>query len=228
VLTTAREFRFGLIEARVLLLLAHLASEQGDDIQAATYLHDAEVKYRELGHGEYLAEGLNEIGYRALRQGNHERARGLMAEAVALAGEFGSPSAIAGFTRSLGDVLRAGGEFAGAAVQYRDALNLAQEVGDRMMITTCLAGLAGLAAETGRNQEASRLFGMVELLRETVGLPSSRYEEEQQAQDMTAVRDALGTKVDAEARAAGRELALETAVSNALALADELVASAST
>ncbi|HZA98709.1 MAG TPA: AAA family ATPase, partial [Gemmatimonadales bacterium] len=170
-LTTAREFRFGLIEARVLLLLAHLASEQGDDSQAATYLHDAEVKYRELGHGEYLAEGLNEIGYRALRQGNHERARRLMAEAVALAGEFGSPSAIAGFTRSLGDVLRAGGDFAGAAVQYRDALNLAQEVGDSTTITACLAGLAGLAADAGRNQEASRLFGMVELLRETVGIP---------------------------------------------------------
>jgi predicted ATPase/class 3 adenylate cyclase len=227
-LTTAREFRFGLIEARVLLLLAHLAGEQGDDNQAATYLHDAEVKYRELGQGEYLAEGLNEIGYRALRQGNHERARRLMAEAVTLAREFGGPSAIAGFTHSLGDVLRASGDFAGAAVQYRDALILAQEVGDCTTITACLAGLAGLAADAGRNQEASRLFGMVELLRETVGIPPARYEEEQQAKDMTAVRDALGTKGDAEARAAGRALAVETAVSNALALADELVASAST
>jgi hypothetical protein len=69
---------------------------------------------------------------------------------------------------------------------------------------------------------ASRLFGAVETLRETVGIPPSRYERERQAQDLATVREALGAEADAEARAAGRALPLETAVSEALRLADEI------
>jgi hypothetical protein len=81
--------------------------------------------------------------------------------------------------------------------------------------------------DTGRNPEAARLFGVVEALRETVGVTASRFEEDRQTRDMAAVRDMLGAKVDAEARTAGRALALETAVSDALALADQFVANAS-
>ena len=40
---------------------------------------------------------------------------------------------------------------------------------------------------------------------------------------MATVREALGSEADAEARPAGRALPLQTAVSEALALADEIV-----
>jgi hypothetical protein len=89
--------------------------------------------------------------------------------------------------------------------------------------TWCLTGLAGLAVEMGRHEAAGRLFGAVETLRETVGAAGSGYDAKRQREDMAAVRDALGTDVDAAARASGRALALEEAVAEAAALADELV-----
>jgi tetratricopeptide (TPR) repeat protein len=227
-LATAREFRFGMIEAAALHVLAEVAGEQGDAIQAATYLGDAEVKYREMEHGLSLASGLNSLGRLALHQGNHERARSLFEEALDLARDPGATAAIAGFTHSLGDALRASGDIAGAAIQYRDALVLAQEAGDDSTTTACLTGLAGIAAEIGRTHEATRLFGAVEALRETVGISPSRYEKERQTQDMTTVREALGTEADAAARAAGRALPLEAAVREALAFADEIIRNAST
>ena len=66
----------------------------------------------------------------------------------------------------------------------------------------------------------------MEALQEAVGIPNSRYEEERLNGDKTAVREAFGLEADARARAAGRALALDTAVSEALALADELVRNA--
>jgi len=97
-----------------------------------------------------------------------------------------------------------------------------QETGDSARTTSCLVGLAGLATDTGRHQAASRLFGAVDAVRETVGIRPSRFEQERQTQDIAAVRQALGSEADAEARAAGRALPLQTAVSEALRLADEI------
>jgi predicted ATPase/class 3 adenylate cyclase/Tfp pilus assembly protein PilF len=221
-LATAREFRHAFLEAWALDELAEVAGERGEADLAAAYLRDAEVKYRDLGHGLDLAYGLNDFGYRALRQGDLERARSLIEEALGLAREFGGAAAIARCSHSLGDALRASGDHTGAAARYREALDLAQEAHDMDTATWCLTGLAGLAVEMGRHEAAARLFGAVETLRETVGAAGSGYEAERQSEDMAAVRDALGTDVDAAARASGRALALEEAVAEAAALADEL------
>jgi predicted ATPase/class 3 adenylate cyclase len=227
-LSITREFGFVLKEADTLLGLAEVAGEQGDAQQAATYLQDAEARYRDLGHGLYLASGLTSIGYVALDQGTHERARSLFEEALGLARDVGGPSAIGGFAQSLGDALRASGDHTGAAVRYREGLVLAQEADDTRAATDCLTGLAGLAVEAGSHEVAARLFGAVEALREIVGIPRSRYEQQRQSQDMASIREALGTEADVAARVAGRALPLETAVSEALALADQLIGGART
>jgi tetratricopeptide (TPR) repeat protein len=224
-LSITREFRFVLIEADTLLGLAEVAGEQGDANHTVTYLQEAEAGYRDLGDSLYLANGLNSIGYVALDQGNHERARSLFQEALGLAQDSGGTAATAGFLHSLGDALRASGDHTGAAVRYREGLVLAQETDDTRVVTDCLTGLAGLGVEAGHHEAAARLFGAVETLRETVGLPGSRYELERQAEDMAAVREALGPEVDSETRAVGRALPLETAASEALVLADELAGS---
>ncbi|MCE3275763.1 MAG: hypothetical protein K0R13_1618 [Propionibacteriaceae bacterium] len=221
-LSIMREFGFVLIEADTLLGLAEVAGEQGDADHTETYLQEAEARYRDLGHGLYLANGLDSIGYVALDQGNHERARRLIEEALGLAQDSGGPVASAGFLHSLGDVLRASGDHSGAAVRYREGLILAQETDEARVVTDCLTGLAGLGVEAGHHEAAARLFGAVETLRETVGLPGSRYELERQAQDMATIRETLGPEVDSETRAAGRALPLETAASEALVLADKL------
>lgn len=221
-LATAREFRFGVVEGWALLGLAEVAGEHGDASQTATYLQDAEARFRELGHGLKLAEVLYHSSYLTLRQGNHEQALRLIEEALGLARESGGTSAIASYSHSLGDVLQASGDVTGAALQYREALALAQEAGNGAVTRDSLTGLAGLAADTGRYHAAARLVGVVEVLQESVSIQRSRFEEERRARDMTTLREALGSEAAAEARAAGRALPLQTAVSEALELANEI------
>jgi hypothetical protein len=223
-LATAREFRFRMLEGNALLGLVEVTAQQGDVDLTATYLHDAEVTYRDMEYGLNLAYGLNEFGYLALDHGNPERAYTLFNEALGLARDFGDQAARTGFLHSLGDALRAQGDAGGAARQYQAGLLRAQGAHDVRVATECLTGIAGLATQFGRHEVAARLFGAVETLRETVGPPGSPYAEERQARDMAAVRDALGTEVGA--WVTGRALPLDAAVSEALALAAEIVGDA--
>jgi tetratricopeptide (TPR) repeat protein len=225
-LATAREFRFGMLEGNALLGLVEVAAQQGDVDLAATYLHDAEVTYRDMEYSLNLAYGLNEFGYLALDHGNAERAQTLFTEALGLARDFGDQAARTGFLHSLGDALRAQGDAGGAARQYQAGLLRAQGAHDARVVTECLSGIAGLATQFERYEVAARLFGAVETLRETVGPPGSPYAEERQAQDMAAVRDALRTEAGGGAWDTGRALPLDVAVSEALALAAEIVGDA--
>jgi hypothetical protein len=75
---------------------------------------------------------------------------------------------------------------------------------DARVTEGCFARLAGLAAHACRHEQAADLFGAAEESREIVGCTGSRYEEERRAVDAAAVRDALGTLADAEARLSGR------------------------
>ena len=151
-----------MLEGNALLGLAEVTAQQGDGDLTATYLHDAEVKYREMEYGLNLAYGLNEFGYLALDHGNPERACTLFTEALGLARDFGDQAARTGFLHSLGDALRAQGDGGGAARQYQAGLLRAQGAHDVRVATECLTGIAGLATQFGRHQVAARLFGAVE------------------------------------------------------------------
>jgi predicted ATPase/class 3 adenylate cyclase/Tfp pilus assembly protein PilF len=222
-LATARDFRFVLTEAEALRGLAGVTGEIGEADLTTTLLRESEEKYRELGHPVYLADALNSFGYLALRNGNHERARRLFEEAVQILRDLGASGAVAGFLQSLSDAYRASGDYKGAAVRCREGLVLAQETENTRAVAACINGLAGLAVEIGRNEEAARLFGAVDTMRKTVGPLRSRYEDERQSRDMAVVRDALGAEAELEARSAGQALPLEQAVREALALADDIV-----
>jgi tetratricopeptide (TPR) repeat protein len=212
-----------LTEAEALRSLAEVTGEIGEADLTTTLLRESEEKYRELGHGVYLADALNSFGYLALRNGNHERARKLFEEAVQILRDLGASPAVAGFLQSLSDAYRASGDYKGAAVRCREGLVLAQETENTRAVADCINALAGLAVEIGRHEEAARLFGAVDTMRKTVGPLGSRYEDERHSRDMAAVRDALGAEAEFEARSAGQALPLEQAVREALALADDVV-----
>jgi tetratricopeptide (TPR) repeat protein len=224
-LVTAREFGRMKIEAQALLGLAEVAGKLGQTDHAHAYLREAEATYRAMESGVALALGLNDLGYLALVQGNPSRAIALIEEAVDLARGTGTPLLI-DLLHSLGDALRASGDPGNAALGYREALVRAQEMGDTFVLMNCLSGLAGLAADGGRHAAAARLYGAIEALRKTVGLPGSHYEKQREATDMAAVRAALGATTDAEARAVGRALPMDEVVHEALALADTLATTA--
>jgi tetratricopeptide (TPR) repeat protein len=223
-LTSAREFRFARLEASALVGLAELAGEQGDFARVETYLQEARVKYRELGpglHGLTLAYGLHAFGYLVLRQGDVARARGLFDEAVTLARDSAGPTASAEFLHSLGDALRAGGDFRGAAQKYRDGLILAQEANLLSVAGNCLSGLAALASAVGRDETAARLNGAVASLRETVSTQQTRAAEGNVA-GKTAVQTALGLAFAVEGSAGSNAVPLDVAVREALSFVEDV------
>jgi tetratricopeptide (TPR) repeat protein len=226
-LTLAREVRFGVVEVGALLDLAEVARQQGDGDRAAAYLLEGETTFRDPRFGPLLADFLNHSAYRALQHGDDERARRFVEEALAAAREYSGPSGIAGMLHSFGDVLRASGDPGGAAAQYRDGLVLAQDIGDNALITVCLTGLGGVALDTEQFEAAARLFGAVEMLRDTVGQQGSSFEEQIITRDKARVREVLGGQAYDQAREAGRALPVEAAVEEARAMADRVMANAS-
>lgn len=222
-LATAREFRFGRIESSALLGLAELAGERGDVGQVESYLQEARGTHRDLGrglHGLSLAYGLNDFGYLVLERGDVARARGLFEEAIAVAREAAGPAASAGFLHSLGEALQAAGDYPGAAQRYRDALLLAREADQVSVVSSSLSGLASLAAATGQNDRATRLMRAVATLADTAAVPSAQPKPARQTREtMAALLDGEDT-TDAETG----DMAFETAVQDALALAEELAA----
>ena len=224
-LATAREFRFGLIEAEALRGWRRSLGNTARPDQAATISMKPK---RSTGNSDavYLADALNSFGYLALRKETTNEPAACSKRPWIWPG-FRGLAAIARFLHSLGD---APGKWRlqGAAVRYREGLVLAQETENTTVATGCLTGLAGLAAEIGRHEEAARLFGAGDTAGNRGNPGICAMKRSGRTEDMAAVREALGSEADAEARAAGQALPLETAVSEALALADELARQSAT
>ena len=70
---------------------------------------------------------------------------------------------------NLGGVSLEEGEFAGAALSYREGLSIAAEVGNALWAAYALDGLAAVALEAGMGARAARLAGASEALLEVAG-----------------------------------------------------------
>jgi tetratricopeptide (TPR) repeat protein len=218
----AQEFGFRLVEADALMGLAEIAHLRGPEDAGRSLLADAEAAYRAIGHPFHQAYGLNRLGYLALEQGDPGRALALFTEALETTRADGDASAVAEYSHSIADAHRALGDLEVAGTWYRDALAMARASDHMIALTDCLTGIAGLAVALGAHQLAARLLGALDHLRETVGPSGVRFEAEREARDVAALRAALGDEAAAEARAAGRELSLEDAITLGLTVVDDL------
>lgn len=83
-------------------------------------------------------------------------------------------------------------------------------------IAICLAGLGGIALESRQLTRATRLFGAVEALCETIGASLLPAEQAHYERDRASARDALGEVAFAAAWSEGRAMPLEQAIADAL------------
>jgi hypothetical protein len=83
------------------------------------------------------------------------------------------------------------------------------------VIGYCFEGLAAVLALTGRAEEASKLLGAAEALRESLGVGLAPAEQATHDETVAAVQAALGEEFSAAWRQ-GRELALDEAIGYAL------------
>jgi hypothetical protein len=109
----------------------------------------------------------------------------------------------------LGKVETARGDHAFARTLYEESLAMAQEIGDKELIASCLEGLASVVAMQGEIAWATRLWGTAEALREAIGAPLPPIEWADYERAVATARDHLGEETFASAWAEGRAMTAE-------------------
>jgi tetratricopeptide (TPR) repeat protein len=166
--------------------LGRLATYQGDYERAVALLQQAVAIARELGNRVEIADWLVHLGTLELYRGNDNLAGGQLQETLVLCRELGNQMGIAHVTHCLADLALHQGNNAQAAKLVSDSLSMSQSfltnVSNREFSIVRLLIVAKLAVAHEDYEAVTRLFGMVEALREQDGyllepLPQAEYGE---------------------------------------------------
>jgi non-specific serine/threonine protein kinase len=193
-----------------------VAHRQGDNAAARSAFEEALTVARKLGDKRLTACALTSLGQAARSDGEYAVARSFNEEALALFKEIKEMAAIGVSLDNLGAVAYLEGDFAASTSYYTAALEAYRELGFKNGISTALDGLAALAMKRGELERAARLAGAAEALRESLGAVLDAADQAFRDGYVAELRESLGEEALARALAAGRELAPEQAVSDAL------------
>jgi predicted ATPase/class 3 adenylate cyclase len=139
--------------------LAGVAWERGD-LEGAKRLHERTLASHQRDGNRFAeASTLHNLGETLRDLGELDRAELRLLEAEAVYRELGSPE-LAGNTHSLGDLALDRGDHAAAMTLYRQAL-LSADGRERRFPAYCLAGIASVLAESGRDDDAALAWGSV-------------------------------------------------------------------
>jgi predicted ATPase len=153
-------------DARGIAVLLHRlgtsAFYRGDNERAGRLAAESLALSREIGYGVVESQALGLAGEVEYAHGNRVAGAELIERSADLAGEVGFPWWRSRMLRKLVDCLLELGRTADAEEAGRESLRLMHGIGDRQMMIFALARLARIAAETGRVEEAGRLWGAIE------------------------------------------------------------------
>lgn len=206
--------QWGLAMALRNLGLVAIVTRQFD--QAAAPFAECLALARELGDSWCLARALHYSGELARFQGDHERARTLYEESLTHYHTMNFRHTAAIVLHNLGYVAQHQGDPRLALSHFAEALARQVEQEDRLNIGHCLAGVAGMVAQLGRPEPAARLFGAAAALLATMDASFWPVDQVDYDRNLDATRAYLGDVAFTAAFAAGRELTLDQAVSEAL------------
>jgi len=146
--------------AKGLLTLATVILEE-DPQGARGHLENGLALYRRTGSmlGEYRARHL--LGEILRDLGEPEEGAPMLARAIEIAEELGSPMHAAATSHSLADLELDRGDLDRAESLYLTSLRNAAAVGIPRHKAYCIAGLAAVAARRGRSSDAARLWSAV-------------------------------------------------------------------
>ena len=185
--------------------------EFGRAEEARAMLDEADALLRSEG-GE---GGLRRIGHLyaqlAAETGDSDLARKQLRESAELSLAAGEDFSAATALHSLGDVEFTEGEIDSAAAAYAEALQLAWRTGAQRVVCYSLAGLAAVAKERGRLEDAALLWGFVERYEERLTFTLRRRE-------LYAERLEPAAEAHRDRWEAGRDLDVGAAVDYALSL----------
>lgn len=170
-------------------------------------------------------------------RGNLEAAEALAEEVLGLNSyRSGAVSVLANVAMARGDLAKASGYLAGAGRGFalvssrlsrmlgeidqaedlaHGALERFWQIGNVVSVVSALEAMASCAALQSRFEEAARLFGAVEAMREEIGLVRFSVDEKEYSADVALLREGLTAEEFEKAWAEGRALSAEEAVAYA-------------
>ena len=173
---------------------------------------------RKLGNPLVLATALTTAGFLAAIGGDITAARARLEESMALFDQIGDKR-FANFARSeLAHLLRRQGHAQEAVRLYRTAIVIWMELGHHAAVAHQLEALALIAASRGKAHRAASLFGAAEALREATTSTITDAEREEYGGAVTNARVQQDEASFAAAWAAGRAMALDQAIADALGI----------
>jgi non-specific serine/threonine protein kinase len=206
-----------------LLWIAFPLRNQGRYAEAVARLEEGLALLEELGDSSATAApmatyALSCLGGLAFEQGDYGRAGEYLAEALARQRAKGYDWWVGSTLFDLGRLAYGRGNLVEAATRYREALELGRILGEPWLVAGVLRRLAEVALGWGKPEQAARWLGAVAALDEVMG--SSPYPPERASQERTqaASRAALGEAAFAAAWVAGRALAMDEVIAEAMAI----------
>ena len=213
--------KIGTSDALMQLGLVALRGEE--DFPAATSLFEqALVLAKEAGDQFRTAMNLAQLSAVARYRGSYGVAIARAEEARDILEAMGSPEMVPYILRMLGHALAEQGDLDQAAGLYAESLGRFQHqrYGPTWSAAECIEGMGAIAIARGQAERAARLFAAADNFRQTRGYPRRSFDHRRYAEQIAAVRTALGEATFTSASADGRKMTLEEAVDYALTAAD--------
>jgi predicted ATPase/class 3 adenylate cyclase len=140
------------------------------DLGAGIRHFGARVKhYREQGDRRSEADALHLLGENLRDLGRLDEGEEALAQADALYRELGLELGVMYNTHSRADLALDRGDGTKALLLYREAFEVSRSLGIERSVAYCLAGIASVLAQGGRDEDAARIWGAVCAAEETLG-----------------------------------------------------------
>jgi predicted ATPase/DNA-binding SARP family transcriptional activator len=202
--------------ARSLLSMGTVAAEQGDQERAIELSERAAELYDESGDQRGHALAISNLGGIALERGEYAKAASLSELAYGLFETLEDSEGMAFALVNQGFAALSQRQHDRAIELLRQALRRLAELEFRDVIGYCFEGLAAVLAFTERAEEAARLLGAAEAVRESLGVGLAPAEQTTHDETVEAVRGALDEERFTGAWRQGREMLLDDAIAYAL------------
>jgi predicted ATPase len=208
-----------LLVGKALIWLAIFAQFGGDPARAEAIMNEGQARLAEAEDSWGMAGAKFIAGVMYDAQGQQEKGREALLDAVARYRSHGDSWGVASPNVRLGHLALRAGDLAEATQRFGEGLAILREVGDPMFTSRALDGLAMIAQRRGELVRAARLFGASNQLRETHGITIFYLEQPQHDQAIATLREGLGEAEFQQLLLAGATATLDDMIDEALAAA---------
>ena len=192
--------------------LAALATRQGD-FESAQKFNEEELAFaRKLGDESTIATALASLSDLTIARGKSATARPLIEESMTLSQKLGDRQLTCINFINLGVIDHSEEEYKAAFFNFAEALTMAQDLGNKTLISCSLDGLAAVAASCGESEQAARLAGAAENLRQSIGYEIEPTERRFREAYVEKIRGALDEKTFAAVYEHGQAMNLSEAI----------------